>query len=450
MNAEQTQTLRDLDPAELGRRIRAARIAKGLTQTQLAGGDVSVGLVSRMEAGRRRVQPATLERFAERLGVPVMQLLLGVAPSEYDEVRLELDYAELALESGQAEEAASRSALVAGRALTDGPLRDLLDRAHHIHALALEALGQLDDAILELEALVAALPEGVLRISAGVALSRAYRESGDLARSIETAERLLSGLDGTPLETSDEAVQLTATLAAAHVARGDIGHAARVIRGAVVTAEQLDSPAARAAAYWNASVVEAERGRVPDAVALAERALGMFREGQAARHLARLRIELGILQLQLDPPDIEAARASLRSATEQSAWANTSPVDAARADNALAKAHVLAGEFAAARTLAERVCAETSAAVPLVAAEARRIEGQACLGLGDRDDALRAYRQAAALLTAVGADRTAAQLWFELAGLLDEIGEAEAARDGYRSAAAATGLRTSARPLVTV
>lgn len=450
MNAEQTQTLRDLDPAELGRRLRAARLAKGLTQTQLAGGHVSVGLVSRIEAGRRRVQPATLERFAERLGVPVMQLLLGVAPSEYDEVRLELDYAELALESGQPEEAASRSALVLDRPLTDGPLRALRDRAHYLHALALEALGRLDDAIVELEALTAAVPQGVLWIAAGVALSRAYRESGDVSRSIETAERLIAALDGTPLAASNEAVQLTATLAGAHIVRGDIGQAARVIKSAVAIAEEIDSPAARAAAYWNASVVEAERGRIADAVELAERALALLREGQGERDLARLRIELGILLLELDPPDIEAARASLRTASEQAAWANTSPVDAARADNALAKAHVLAGEFIEARALAERVCAETTASFPLVAAEARRIQGQACFGLGDRAEAVRAYQQAAALLTGVGADRGAAQLWFELADLFDELGEADAARDAYRSAAAATGLRPGPRVRATV
>ena len=54
MDARQADLLRKIDPAELGHRLRAARVAKGMTQTDLAGADVSVGYVSRIEAGHRR------------------------------------------------------------------------------------------------------------------------------------------------------------------------------------------------------------------------------------------------------------------------------------------------------------------------------------------------------------------------------------------------------------
>ena len=45
-------------------------------------------------------------------------------------------------------------------------------------------------------------------------------------------------------------------------------------------------------------------------------------------------------------------------------------------------------------------------------------------------------------LSAIGADHGAAQLWFDLADLLEGVGLAEASRDAYRRAAASTGLRT--------
>jgi hypothetical protein len=45
------------------------------------------------------------------------------------------------------------------------------------------------------------------------------------------------------------------------------------------------------------------------------------------------------------------------------------------------------------------------------------------------------------ILTSVGADRGAAQLWFELATLLEDVGDFDASREAYRSAAASTGLR---------
>jgi hypothetical protein len=53
-------------------------------------------------------------------------------------------------------------------------------------------------------------------------------------------------------------------------------------------------------------------------------------------------------------------------------------------------------------------------------------------------------------LTGAGSDRDAAQLWFELADLLEDIGDLDAARDAYRSAAASTGLRSRSRNRVSV
>ena len=45
---------RTIETRELGRRIRNARIAAGMTQTDLAGDDVSSAYVSRIEDGQRR------------------------------------------------------------------------------------------------------------------------------------------------------------------------------------------------------------------------------------------------------------------------------------------------------------------------------------------------------------------------------------------------------------
>ena len=88
----------------------------------------------------------------------------------------------------------------------------------------------------------------------------------------------------------------------------------------------------------------------------------------------------------------------------------------------------------------------------LAEAEARSLEGQTYAAEGDMAQAARAYQQAVLVLSAIGADRGAAQLWFDLADLLDQVGLADEARDAYRRAAASTGLRartsTPARSLV--
>ena len=54
MDSRNADLLKDIDPSELGQRIRALRVAKGWTQTDLAGGDISVGYVPRIESWQRR------------------------------------------------------------------------------------------------------------------------------------------------------------------------------------------------------------------------------------------------------------------------------------------------------------------------------------------------------------------------------------------------------------
>jgi Tfp pilus assembly protein PilF len=65
--------------------------------------------------------------------------------------------------------------------------------------------------------------------------------------------------------------------------------------------------------------------------------------------------------------------------------------------------------------------------------------------MGDVSEARDSYRQAVLVLTGVGADRSAADLWYEIASLWDDLGEVGEARDAYRRAAASTGLRARTR-----
>ncbi|WP_414690010.1 helix-turn-helix domain-containing protein, partial [Nocardioides sp.] len=46
-----------IDPGALGARLRSARLRAGLTQSQVAGSDLSTAYVSRIEAGQRRPDP---------------------------------------------------------------------------------------------------------------------------------------------------------------------------------------------------------------------------------------------------------------------------------------------------------------------------------------------------------------------------------------------------------
>jgi transcriptional regulator with XRE-family HTH domain len=444
MDARDADLLKEIDPTELGQRIRAARVAKGWTQTELAGEEISVGYVSRIESGQRRPNSQTLETLAARLGVPTERLLRGVTAREYDEIKLTLDFAELSLETGQHLEAESQARAAVERA--EGASQDdLAFRGRFVIARALEGQGSLDDAILELEPLVYSRQGGVLRIKCAIALCRCYRESGDLNKAIEVGERVLAQLGQSPLDGTDESVQMAVTLAAAYFYRGDTGQAVRICRVAIGKAETLESAGARAAAYWNASIFESERGSVSNAVAMAERALALLSEGQDARNLARLRTQIGYLQLELDPPAIAEAHQHLEKAAEELPWSGASPVEIAQNQLARARAYLLEGELDVAETMCRETFESAGEDAPAFAANARAVLGQIVAARGDAEGAKALFRQAVFFLTGAGADRDAAQLWFELADLLEDVGDLDAARAAYRSAAATTGLRSRAK-----
>ncbi len=445
MHESQAELLRTVDPPILGQRIRAAREARGWTQADLAEDGLSPGYLSRIENGVRRPTLKLLHDIALRLDTSVEQLLRGKAATAYDEIRLDLNYAELALESGEAADAESQARRGAERAEEAG-FDDLALRGRHLLARALESLGELSQAIRCYETVLASA-SGVVALRAGVALSRCYRESGDLALAVDVGTRLQSMIKAGGLEHTDEAVRLAVTVAAAHAERGDIAQATRICSDAVDHAEQLTSGQARSGAYWNASILQAQQGDVASALPLAERALALLAEGGDERNVARLRLQLGRLHLKGDRPAVDEAIEHLTVAKERLRSSSASAIDLTLCDVSLAHAHLLGGDPARAADAA----AEADRSAPLealvVRAEALVVAGQAAVALGNPDDARAAYQRATELLTEAGADRSAAQLWFELAELLRESGDVDAACSAFRNAAAASGLQPRAHQI---
>ncbi len=441
MDPRHAELLEQIDREALGRRLRSARLARGLTQGEVAHKIMSVAYLSRIEAGQRGPTFPLLVSLAKRLDVTVESLLGEPDRRTVDEIRLALNYAELSLESGQPQDAETHLAQAIAK-LQGSAVDGMRDRARLLHARALEATSREDDAILELEDLIDDdTADGLTKIKAGIALSRIYRESGDLGRAIECGQRVMTYVEEAGLDSCDEAVQLAVTLAAAHFERGDTGHAVRMCRKAITRAESLGTSKARASAYWNASAMQARRGDVATAVPLAERALALLGEGQDARNLALLRGEVGRLQLELDPPALDEARHNLEQAAAEMEWSPSTSSDRAQVLLGLARAAFLSGDVPTSRDLVAQVHAVGNGHLPLAEAEAWALLGSTYVSEGDSDEASTCFQRAVLTLSAIGADRVAAQLWFELADLLDGVGLSEAASDAYRRAAASTGLR---------
>jgi transcriptional regulator with XRE-family HTH domain len=435
------------DPLALGRRVRELRQRRGLKQSELAGDRLSTAYVSRIESGQRRPERDVVEFLAHRLGTTLDYLVTGVGRDEIADARLKLRYAELALHSGEAADAVRELRAL----LAEAPdvLSSFRREAELLLAAALEAIGNLDEAIHLLEQ-VRATESAPNPIQVSINLSRLYRESGDLARGIDVAEAGLRLADELGLLASDDAVRLTVTLAAAYFERGDTAHANHLCQMAIERSESMGSPQARAAAYWNASMIASRRGEVAAGVGLAERALALLGESHHSRNIARLRAELGDMLLQIDPPDVAAAERVVTQARAALSEEDGSVVDVARCDASLARARLHAGDHDEAERLAVNARASIGDGAPLLAARLEMVLGRVAAERRDEGKARQCFRAAAATLTAHATDRGAATVWYELGALLDGAGEIEAARDAYRSAAASLGLLASSTAQVSL
>jgi tetratricopeptide (TPR) repeat protein len=142
---------------------------------------------------------------------------------------------------------------------------------------------------------------------------------------------------------------------------------------------------------------------------------------------------------------VASAHHQLDKAAEELPWCSASPVEIATNELARSRAFLLDGDL----DQAEEICRQTfdvaTSETPNLAAQARAVLGQIQVARGDSEAAKATFRQAVFFLTGAGADQDAAQLWFDLADLLEDVGDLDAARDAYRSAAASAGLRSLPR-----
>lgn len=429
---------RTVDAAALGERIHAARLAAGLTQAELAAGDATAAYVSRIEGGQRRPSPRLLETFAARMNVSVAELIGDAAPRLVDQ-RIALDHAELSLYGGDPD--AALQAVDQIMASADDP--ETVREASYIRAGALESLGDLNGAIMALEDLAADPDPSVRWIRALIALCRCYKEQGDFQRAIEVGVRAAPVIERLGLAGLTESIQLTVSVAAAHTDLGDLNAALRMCDRAARDADAVKSPAAKASAYWNASIVESRRGAHGSALALARTALGLFEIGDDLRNLGRLRTQIAILELRRTPPDADAAQACLAQAERELDWSSASAQDKAEHALATARAQFVQGDLGDAEATATAALEMVDGSAPALAATAATLLGEIAARSGAKSKARGAFEAAIRELSGIGSDQQAARLWAELAVRLDDLGEPELALDAYRRSAAASGVRSA-------
>jgi transcriptional regulator with XRE-family HTH domain len=426
----------------LGYRIRATRIRKGLSQAQLALPELSDSYVSLIESGKRTPTPDVVRLLARKLGCSASYLSSGIDEDAQERMRTTLEYAEIALQNGESAEARGQLAeLLADPDLTALP--EYSRRARWSHALALEASGELDDALHEFAALTAVLSPDYdtdewTRLN--IAMSRCHREKGDAARSVAVAEGAFARVTAKPGPWGDETVKLGATLVAAYLERGDLVSARQLADRLIERADALGSSLARMAAYWEAAIVARYQADFETAIAYGERALALLSEASDLRNLSRLRGERGTLMLLAHPDDAERARDELQRAMSEMTETAAGEIDIARCLTELARAEIAMGQPGRAADHAAEAL-ELLGEEPLPAtAGALIVLGDARIRLGHDKDATETLERATACLQRIEPSREVAEGWFHLADLLSRTGTEQQRTEAYRHALNCAGL----------
>lgn len=426
----------------LGQRLRTLRIERGLSQADLAGDLVSPSYVSLIESGRRSPEHEVLDGLARRLGCSSLYLQTGVAPEEMNEQRLRLQFAGIALANGDLDQA--RELYTTLSHTSAGEIRI---EARWGLAQTYEALGQLETALAELDAVTEASRSGEPGapglLTLMISQCRVYRRAGDFARSIEVGETALAEVRALGLEGTEDAITLASALAGSYRSRGDMFSAQRLAAQVIEQAERLDSRQAQGNAYWGACAVAMSRGELTLALDLATRSLALLAESAGARSLAAMRVNYAWLLLRSEPPRLAEADAMLRQAHAALSEMAFAPLLAA-CETEMAWSALLGGEPGRAAHLARQAGARCTDPGTVGLQHARVVAGLAQVMAGEPDAGAEVAADAAARLAALGSHQEAAQAWRDLADALIQQGRSDQAIAALQRAADCAGLRSSA------
>ncbi|HEY3107077.1 MAG TPA: tetratricopeptide repeat protein, partial [Gaiellaceae bacterium] len=294
----------------LGDRVRQLRIAKGLTQTELAGERFSKEYVSQIERGKTRPTGETIEWLASRLGVDQSFLETGVSSSERERVESVIARAEAALESNAYQDAVDEIAQL-GTALETVAVPALQLRALLADSWGRMNVGEVREAIARLDTareLVEApsfsdVDRAEVLYRLGVCrykLSSISTAVALLSEALELSER--SGLPADRLRSN-----ILGWRSRCYRRQRDWEAAREDVERALELAEGLNDRRTVAHHYFQASLIAERTGHWVLARSYAERAKAQYEELADQANVGRLLNNLGGLNFQLGKPQ-EAIR----------------------------------------------------------------------------------------------------------------------------------------------
>ncbi|AIY18728.1 hypothetical protein GUY44_17500 [Pimelobacter simplex] len=443
MTTDLAELLRQVDPSVVGQRVRAAREVFAVPLRDLAD---AIGLDSaaldELERGIRTPDLAVLSAVADATATSAELLVTGLSRDVLADLQGDLDLAGFTLSSQDSSAARATAERILEQLDAAGATAPHLDRAaRRLRAKALEASGDLAEAIDELRRVTAVPVAEVAWVEDLISLSRCYRETLQIDEMIAVGERASGPMQELGLADTTVAIQLTVTGAVAHMLRGDLGQCARVCLRAAAHAERLGLAAAKGSALWNAGVAKQAAGDLPAALELVTAALELLEPDGDSRRIGMLRAQVASIQLDLEEADPRIALDLLALAGQELDWAGAGAIQLARHRLNTARAHHALGDDEEAL----RVLHESEDFAPADAIDIRAwqlmLRARIAARLRDVDGALASLHAATHLLTTCQADDVIALAWFRLGAAFEELDELGLAADAFHRACIAQGLR---------
>jgi len=417
----------------IGQRLKRLRLARGLSQRELAAPGVSYAYISRIEAGTRQPSVKALRKLAGKLGVSADFLETGseLDPAEARELRL-ADL-ELAIRLGEADgaEEAVLELLAEATAAADGPCAF---RARVAAATIREAKDDLPGAIQFLEGALADEPFAPSeRVDVYGHLARVYAASGRTREAADLLGACLEGSTGNPSAETRYAVLLSYAL----TDLGEIARAEEVVRTALERTGDTEDPYMRVRLYWSLARLADAEGRGSVALRNIRKAIALLESTEDALNLARAHLLAGRILIERNSPG--DAEVHLENAERL--------LGGTPANHDLVEVKVQRSRLAAIRSDGDSAVGLAQEALALDPTPADRGEALTALadGLslrGEPDEANDAYREGIRVLESEGRWRAAATACRSWARMLRDGGREADALD-VLDRAAELGMRAA-------
>lgn len=263
----------------LGTRLRQLRVAKGLTQREVAAPRYTHAYVSTIEAGRRRPSREALEHFAAKLGVGTDELATGRPPDLRVRLELRLQEARIALSDGRLDEANRGFRAVVRDAKRFGLAR-IEAKAEEGQGWWLERQGRPEEALEHFqraEELLRAEPP-TSRVDAVAGKARSLEALGDVRYAIHILESLLDAMQREDLRDPDALARVHAALVHAYIDAGLYKRAADSAAELERLGPKLTDPLRVAQMHLHVARMYLLQGRIDEAQRSLQRAEDGYRQ----------------------------------------------------------------------------------------------------------------------------------------------------------------------------